>query len=73
MGVTRREQQMLNLSEQGLNDGEIAEEMGVKRSSVRRTLRLLRVDFSAERRDRAATAAASEQLKLSVQALGGHR
>lgn len=42
-GPTRRERQMLALSEAGLKPDEIAAEMGISADSVRRTLSLLSV------------------------------
>jgi DNA-binding NarL/FixJ family response regulator len=73
MAVTRREQQMLDLKDQGLSVAEIAREMDIKEASVERVLNMLNPGVQEERRDNARTARACAALRDSVLAAGGHR
>jgi len=48
--ITRREQEMIDLHEAGLNPGQIAQRMGIKQASVKRTLNWLAVGDAARER-----------------------
>jgi len=50
MAVTRREQEMLDLAERGLNYSQIAEQMGIRRASVERTMGMLIGGLGVDRR-----------------------
>jgi DeoR/GlpR family transcriptional regulator of sugar metabolism len=64
--ITRREQEMLDLQDEGLDARAIAERMGVKEDTVRRTLNMLCVSTSAERIERAAIASSSAALLAAI-------
>ena len=71
MAVTRREQQMLDLHDQGLSHVEIAARMGIQTGSVTRTLAKLSCDF-ADRRHQAAMRDGSRQLASAIAELEGY-
>lgn len=73
MAVTRREQQMLDLYDAGLNPAEIAAEMGVTEGVVRQRLNFLNSGLGLDRAGMAAIAHGSVLLREAVVALGGHR
>ncbi len=70
MAVTRREQQMLDLREQGMNDDAIAREMGIQRGSVRHTLSILSVNLKEDRRHDDAVRRGSRSLLAALAAAG---
>lgn len=70
MAVTRREQQMLDLREQGMNDAAIARAMGIQRGSVRRTLSILSVSLAEDRRHDEAVRQGSKSLVAALAAAG---
>ncbi|GEM_PF-1657015 len=72
MAVTRREQQMLDLHDQGLSHVEIAARMGIQTGSVTRTLAKLSCDFAADRRHQAAMRDGSRQLASAIAELEGY-
>ena len=71
MAVTKREQQMLALSDQGLSHSQIAERMGIQAGSVTRTLAMLSPDFASDRRRREAMIAGSQILAARINQLAG--
>jgi DNA-binding NarL/FixJ family response regulator len=73
MAVTRREQQILDLNEQGLSIPEIAARMQIGEARVYSVLRSLAGGMEEERRDNKATAQACAALRDRVLAAGGHR
>lgn len=73
MALTTREQQMIDLHEQGLSHAQIAREMRIKKDSVIRTLRLLDAGPQEDQRHRRATAKGSAELLRRIKAAGGHR
>ncbi|MDG6079781.1 hypothetical protein E3U23_11330 [Erythrobacter litoralis] len=72
MAITAREQQMLDLEEEGLSPDEIAARMGIKAASVRRILQMYRFSFAEDRRIEAGLISGSMQLRKAVIAAGGH-
>ena len=70
MAVTAREQEMLDLAERGLRPAEIAEQIGIKRASVERTLGLLNHGLGYDRSHEAAMALGSARLLEAMQAAG---
>jgi FixJ family two-component response regulator len=73
MSLTSREQEMICLHDQGLNHSQIAREMGIKRDSVERTLRLLDAGPQEDQRHRRMIAKGSEELLRRLRDAGGHR
>lgn len=73
MALTRREQQMVDLHDQGLSHAQIAREMRIKTASVQRVLKLLDAGPQEDQRHRRATAAGSAELLKRIKAAGGHR
>jgi len=73
MSLKPREQQMLDLYDQGLSPNEIAKAMSIKNASVRRTLALLDAGPQQDLRHRRAVAAGSAELLKRIKAAGGHR
>lgn len=73
MAVTAREQQMLDLQEEGLTHQAISARVGVKLSYVHRTLGMLSGSPAEDRRREAAIRRGSERLGQAVNAAGGHR
>lgn len=71
MAVTKREQQMLDLSEEGLSQDQIAAAMGIKEDSVKRTLCLLNPDPAGDRRHLRQMIAGSRELATRIQAMRG--
>ena len=71
MAVTKREQQMLDLSDQGLSHTEIAKRMGIQTGSVTRTLAMLSPDFASDRRRRQAMIGGSQILAGRINQLAG--
>ena len=71
MGVTAREQQMLDLYEQqGFGIPRIAATMGIKEASVRRTLGMLSHSPGADRRHEKQMECGSRDLLLAIRATG---
>lgn len=62
MAVTQREQQMLDLAEDGWRPGQIAREMQIKEASVRRILQLLSGNPAADIAREAEIRAGSQRL-----------
>jgi ATP/maltotriose-dependent transcriptional regulator MalT len=73
MAITRREQQMLDLEEQGLRPFEIADRLRISEARVVWVLGNLNGGLQEERRDNARTARACASLRDKVLAAGGHR
>ncbi|WP_086733750.1 hypothetical protein [Erythrobacter colymbi] len=73
MAVTRREQEILDLDEEGLTIGQIAGRMKISEVRVYQVLRTLKGGLDEERRDNRATAQACATLRDRVLAAGGHR
>lgn len=72
MAVTRREQQMLDLADRGMSKAAIAAQLGLKESSVKRTLGMLSGSVSEDRRREQAIARGSARLLQAVLQAGGH-
>lgn len=72
MAVTAREEQMLALSDDGLDHAQIAARMGIKVKSVTRTLAMLSPDFASDRMRKRALVEGSRELANRINALRGH-
>ncbi|WP_370189323.1 helix-turn-helix domain-containing protein [Qipengyuania sp.] len=70
MAITQREQQMIDLRDQGMNDAAIARAMGIKRGSVRRTLSVLSVDLAGDARHEQAIRQGTQSLLAAIGAAG---
>lgn len=66
MAVTKREQQMLDLSDQGLTHQQIADRMGIKVSSAARSLANLSPDFATDRKLKRQMIAGSRELAARI-------
>jgi DNA-binding NarL/FixJ family response regulator len=73
MAVTTREQQMLDLREQGLSNGEIAERLKLKPETVVSKLNALSDSPAGDVAREAAIRAGTKRLGAAVIAAGGHR
>jgi predicted ArsR family transcriptional regulator len=73
MAITTREQQLLDLADAGMSPAKIADRLGIKEKSVRRTLDLLRVNPVADRRMGSAIARGSAVLLDAIAASYPHR
>lgn len=72
MAVTRREQQMIDLADAGLQPAEIAEQMQVKPATVKSTLEMLSGSRFEDRKRESAIAAGSARLRDAILAHGGY-
>lgn len=73
MAITTREQQLLDLADAGMSPAKIADRLGIKEKSVRRTLGLLRVSPVADQRLSNAIALGSAVLLEAIAASYPHR
>ena len=71
MAVTKREQQMLDLSDQGLTHQQIADQMGIKVASVAHTLANLSPDFATDRKLKRQMIAGSRELAARIDQMAG--
>jgi DNA-binding NarL/FixJ family response regulator len=72
MGVTNREQEMLDLADEGMGVDEIARRMGISRYSVTQVLGRLSWSRAADVAREAAIRAGSQRLAAAI-AAGGYR
>ncbi|MEM6907197.1 MAG: LuxR C-terminal-related transcriptional regulator [Pseudomonadota bacterium] len=73
MGVTSRQELMIELSSHGLSQAEIARVLGVSRNSVNAAFSHLFPNMGEDRVREAKIAQASEELRDAVLKQGGHR
>lgn len=73
MAVKRREQEILDLNDQGLRIRQIAARLGIGEARVRKVLTNLNGGLQEERRDNARMASACAALRERVLQAGGHR